>query len=69
HWPCDMTPGMSGGGVFAYYDEDTDAGYLVAVNSLVFFDSDGNVSHTESSVLGEVAQSLYARAGGYGDEN
>lgn len=67
HWPCDMTPGMSGGGVFAYYDGDTDAGYLVAVNSLVYFDEDGNVTDTESSVLGEVALSLYTTAGGYGD--
>lgn len=67
YWPCDMTPGMSGGGVFAYYDDATDAGYLVAVNSLVSQDSQGNVTHTESSALGEVALDLYTQAGGYGN--
>lgn len=66
YWRCDMTPGVSGGGVFAYYDGDTDAGYLVAVNSLVTGDADGNVTHAESSALGQVAYDLYTEAGGYG---
>lgn len=68
YWPCNMTPGMSGGGVFAYYDQDRSSGYLVAVNSLVYFEQgdQDTVHHTESAVLGEQAQQLYIEAGGWG---
>ena len=68
YWPCNMTPGMSGGGVFAYYDEERSSGYLVAVNSLVYFEEGDQdaVHHTESAVLGEQAQQLYVEAGGWG---
>lgn len=68
YWPCNMTPGMSGGGVFAYYNEERSSGYLVAVNSLVYFEQGDQdaVHHTESAVLGEQAQQLYVEAGGWG---